>query len=80
MNLQVGDEIWNNGDMANEAHFGRIVKIDGFGVYIEYDGGSYAVTKSAFGEESLGPSGTRFVLASEMCRWRRARLANLAGG
>ena len=80
MNLRVGDEIWNNGDMANEAHFGRIVKIEGSGVYIECFEGSYAVTKSAFSEEYLGHSGTRFVLASEYRRWRQARMARLAGG
>jgi hypothetical protein len=85
--LNIGTRVYNNGDMANQSHFGTVtdIKTGRFGTQIEItpDADSdrtrpYFVPPCAFSQKFLGHSGTRFVTEAAYREWRQERLSAFA--
>ncbi len=84
--LAVGTRVYNNGDMANQEHFGTITAIirnPRFGDQYEItpDTGSdrekpYCITPAAFSDEFKGHGGTRFVTEAAYKEYRKKQIAS----
>ena len=84
--LEIGTRVFNNGDMANQEHFGTITNIVvskwGTDIEITPDAGSdrtssYTVPIAAFSPKYLGHGGTRFVTEAAYKEWRAERISGL---
>lgn len=85
--LPIGTRVFNNGDMANESHFGTITDHKPAGrfsaqVEITPDEGSdrsgpYWIMPGAFSKAYDGTGLTRFVTEAAYKAWRQERLATM---
>lgn len=81
MDLAIGTRVYNHGDMANLAHFGKITGERDQHVEITPEEGErrpYWVSRHMFSEVFFGHSGTRFVTGAAYDRWRDQMSATLA--
>jgi len=84
-NLNIGDRIYNHGDMANVSHFGTIQAIHAgnYGPRYQvlpdpdsgYDGGPYWIDAYAISPAFKGHGGTRIVTEAAYHAWRNEQLA-----
>lgn len=84
MKLEIGTEVYNHGDMANEPKFGTVTGVsqDAYGTHLDVtyeDGTRTRLQPCQFSEEFKGHSGTRFVTRAAYQAWRDGRMALLMG-
>ena len=83
--LTIGTRVYNNGDMANQEHFGTITAIhrnarfgDQYEITPDADSERtkpYCILPGMFSEEFKGHSGTRFVTEEAYNKYKEERIA-----